>query len=200
MRSVSAQELESWIAEGRILEQDTRGPKVVMLQNARYLKIFHTRRHPAIARLRPAARRFQRNTIRLQHLGISAPEVLDVFWLDAKSGVSGCIYSPLAGEPVESINKREPERIRRLLPSLAAFIKTLHANGIYFRSLHLGNILELGNEQFGLIDVLDMRFKHAPLGQRLVNRNFAHLSQYLARHQVLNFPMDALVDHYHSLD
>ncbi|MEE4465231.1 toluene tolerance protein, partial [Azotobacter chroococcum] len=46
MRIVSAQELEKWLESGRVLEKDARGPKVVALDDGRFLKIFHTRRHP----------------------------------------------------------------------------------------------------------------------------------------------------------
>jgi len=56
MRIVTAQQLESWLATGKVLEKDARGPKVVALQSGQFLKIFHTRRHPLLARLQPAAK------------------------------------------------------------------------------------------------------------------------------------------------
>ncbi|WP_313506119.1 toluene tolerance protein [Stutzerimonas kunmingensis] len=196
MRIVTAQELESWLASGKVLEQDTRGPKVAALENGLFLKIFHTRRHPVLARLWPSASRFQRNTMRLRQIGIAAPNVVDVFWLDASRGLSGCLYTPLPGESIESLHTRSPSETRALLPALAAFVRTLHHQGIYFRSLHLGNILYLGHSNFGLIDVLDMQFKRRPLSRWLVRRNLAHLEKHLHRHKVSGFPLEILLESY----
>ncbi len=196
MRIVPAQELENWVSSGRVLEKDRRGPKVIALDNQLFLKVFYTRRHPVLARLQPAARRFQRNTIRLRQLGIPSPEVREVFWLELTSGLSGCLYTPLPGESIENLNARSPDETRALLPALAAFIRTLHSRGIYFRSLHLGNILYIGDDTFGLIDVLDMQFKRRPLSNWLVRRNLAHLTQHLHRHGVSGFPLDVLLDCY----
>ncbi|WP_312515308.1 phosphotransferase [Stutzerimonas nitrititolerans] len=196
MRIVTAQELESWLVSGKVLEKDTRGPKVVVLENGLFLKIFHTRRHPVLARLWPSASRFQRNTMRLRQIGIAAPDVRDVFWLDASRGLSGCLYTPLPGESIESLHSRSPNEARELLPALAAFVRKLHNQGVYFRSLHLGNILYLGHSNFGLIDVLDMQFKNRPLSRWLVRRNLAHLTKHLHRHEVFGFPLDLLLNHY----
>ena len=196
MRIVTAQELESWLANGKVLEKDIRGPKVVALDNGLFLKIFHTRRHPLLARLRPPACRFQRNTMHLRQLGIAAPDVRDVFWLDESLGLSGCLYIPLPGESIESLHRHHPNETRELLPSLAVFVRSLHNEGVYFRSLHLGNILYLGNHNFGLIDVLDMKFKRGPLSRGLVRRNLAHLTSHLHRHEVPGFPLDVLLNFY----
>jgi hypothetical protein len=50
-----------------------------------------------------------------------------------------------------------------LLDSLARFIRHLHRQGVYFRSLHLGNILQLPGGNYGLIDILDLQHKRRPL-------------------------------------
>lgn len=196
MQTVPARQIEAWLADGRILEQDGRGPKVVALADGRFLKIFHTRRHPVLARLQPAARRFARNAERLRQLGIPAPAVGELFWVDRPSGLSACLYEPLPGESVESLVRQDPDHAQRLLTPLAEFIRTLHRLGIYFRSLHLGNILLLPDGRFGLIDVLDLRFKHAPLGPWLVRRNLQHLDNYLQRSKLQGFSMDELLTHY----
>ena len=46
MRIVTAQELENWLMEGKVLEKDARGPKVLALADGSFLKIFYTRRRP----------------------------------------------------------------------------------------------------------------------------------------------------------
>lgn len=198
MRIVTAVEVESWMANGKVLEEDTRGPKVVALQNGLFLKIFHTRRHALLARLWPSASRFQSNTKRLRQIGVAAPEVSDVFWLDASTGLSGCLYAPLPGESIESLHYRNPNEIRELLPALAAFVRTLHEKGVYFRSLHLGNIIHVEGDTFGLIDVLDMKFKNRPLNRWLVRRNLSHLTKHLHRHEIPGFPLNILLQLYNK--
>lgn len=192
MRIVSAQELENWLASGRVLEKDMRGPKVVALEDGRFLKIFHTRRHPLLARLFPAARRFQDNARQLAERGIAVPALLELLWIERQAGLSACLYQPMDGESLESILRSAPERIDALLPALAAFIHQLHRKGIYFRSLHLGNILLLPDGGFGLIDFLDLKTSQRPLGKGLVQRNFRHLQGYLQRRRLEQFPFEQL--------
>lgn len=196
MRIVAAQELKNWLATGRVLEKDARGPKVVELADGLFLKVFHTRRHPLLARLQPAAQRFAQNAVRLRQLGIHAPEILESFWLDRRAGLSACLYHPLPGQSIEHLYNQAPEQAGNLLPSLAGFIRQLHQRGIYFRSLHLGNILLLPENAYGLIDILDLQFKRRALNRWLIQRNFQHLRHYLLRRKLVAFPVDELIAHY----
>ncbi|MCQ4234353.1 toluene tolerance protein [Pseudomonas stutzeri] len=196
MRIVSAQELEDWLASGRVLEKDARGPKVVALENGLFLKVFQHRRHPLLARLQPAAKRFAENAHRLQLLEISAPVVQELLWIDKKKGISACLYQPLPGTSVEEIYVQNPDNIATLLPALAKFIRTLHERGIYFRSLHLGNIIQLTQERFGLIDILDLQFKGRKINRWLVQRNLRHLQSYLNRRKLTEFPLRKLIELY----
>ncbi len=196
MRIVTAQQLESWLANGKVLEKDGRGPKVVALESGLFLKIFHTRRHPFLARLQPAARRFANNARRLLALGIAAPQVVELFWIDRHQGLSGCLYQPLPGQSFEQLFIDNPQQAMPLLDSLASFIRHLHRQGIYFRSLHLGNILLLPDGHYGLIDILDLQYKRQPLNSWQIKRNFQHLRHYLKRKPLLNFPLDELFQCY----
>jgi hypothetical protein len=196
MRIVTAQELESWLASGKVLEEDARGPKVVRLSDGRFLKIFHTRRATALARLLPPAQRFSRNATLLHQHGIAAPQISEVLWLDRAIGLSACIYQPLPGSSLEQLLKNDPQRLEQLLPELARFIAHLHARHIYFRSLHLGNILRMNDGQFGLIDILDLRRKILPLSRWHIRRNFRHLQNYLVRSKLQHFPLGKLEQLY----
>lgn len=200
MEIVTAQELERWIVSGKVLEKDARGPKVVALPDGPFLKIFYTRRKPFLARLQPPARTFARNAERLLLKGIPAPEILRLFWLDRNTGLSACLYQPLPGTSLEQLLRHSPEQIDLLLPSLARFIRRLHQSGVYFRSLHLGNILLMPDGQYGLIDILDLQFKHAALNRWQVRRNFDHLRNYLTRQNRQDFPLNKLLELYHSTD
>ena len=196
MRIVTAQELESWLSPCRVLEKDARGPKVVVLQNGLFLKIFHTRRQPWLARLRPAAMRFAQNAARLQDIGVPAPNVVELLWLNRQEGLSACTYEPLPGQSVEQLYRQAPQQVEGWLPALAKFICQLHRHGIYFRSLHLGNIVLLPNGEHGLIDILDLQFKPKPLTPWLIKRNFQHMQNYLSRRKLTEFPAETLIEHY----
>ncbi|GIZ12836.1 lipopolysaccharide kinase InaA family protein [Pseudomonas sp. NCCP-436] len=198
MRIVTAQELESWLASGEVLEQDARGPKVVALTDGNLLKIFHTRRPLLQARLWPAALRFSRNIERLRARGVATPQVSEALWIDRAKGLSACLYAPLPGQSLEQLLRSGDPRIEQELPALAGFIQHLHRQGIYFRSLHLGNILLTAPGQFGLIDVLDLRCYPFPLNRSLIRRNFEHLRSYLQRRHLEHFPFERLLSLYHS--
>lgn len=195
MRIVTAQELESWLATGEVLERDSHGSKVVRLVDNRFLKIFRSR-HPLLARWRPEAQRFVCNAERLQTLGIATPQIIECAWLEKDRGINACIYYPLEGTPLDCLFKEQRARFDALLPAFATYIRQLHESGIYFRSLHLGNVLLLPEGGFGLIDFLDLRFKRRPLRRGLVRRNFAHLHNYLKRRKVERFPWDELLSYY----
>ena len=200
MRIVTAQEMQCWLDSGKVLEQDARGPKVVALENGLYLKIFHTRRNLLLARLQPAASRFAKNARTLNKLDITTPSVTEIFWLDKRKGLSGCLYQPLPGISLEKIHDQNPKLIEEQLPALANLIRELHKKRIYFRSLHLGNILLLPNGQFGLIDFLDLTYKKMPLTKWHTKRNFAHLENYLNRKRIYDFPLEKLINLYNKME
>lgn len=196
MRIVTARELQDWLEHGTVLEKDSRGPKVLLLQNGTILKIFHTRRHPWFARITPPAKRFTQNAETLEELGIPAPKIVETLWLDQNKGLSACIYEPLPGKSLETLLKEEPTEMDHLIPELAAFIFRLHQQGIYFRSLHLGNVLLLPEGGFGLIDFLDLIKKRRRLNDWEAKRNLGHLRRYLQRRKISRFPIDKLIDSY----
>jgi len=198
MRTISAQELTDWLAMGKVLEADGRGPKVVALENGLFLKIFHTRKHPLLARLQPAAQRFARNAALLQRLGISVPHVVETFWITRSIGLSGCLYEPLPGKSLDALFRQAPDEIEHLLPPLAGFIRSLHGQKIYFRSLHLGNIMVLPDHRFGLIDFLDLKRTALPLNAWQIKRNFRHMERHLNRARLPEFPFERLAALYHS--
>jgi len=196
MRIVSGQELQDWLAHGRVLEKDSRGPKVVLLQNRLILKIFHTRRHRWFARINPPAKRFAQNAGTLKSLDISAPTIVETLWLDQNKGLSACTYRPLLGTSLEALLRKNPAEIDPIIPALAAFILGLHRQGIYFRSLHLGNVLLLPEGGFGLIDFLDLVKKRGCLNSWEAKRNLNHLRSYLLRRKITDFPIERLIESY----
>jgi Lipopolysaccharide kinase (Kdo/WaaP) family len=199
MRTVTANEFQDWLAHSEVLEKDSHGVKVLRRDDGRYLKIFRSRRHPLLVRLLPEAQRFAQHAQRLQQMEILTPQILEAVWIDRRNGISACLYHPLQGRTLEQLYHQDPANLERMIPALAQYILRLHRKGIYFRSLHLGNILHATEQPFGLIDFLDIRFKWFPLGPWQVKRNFAHLRSYLQRRRLVAFPLERLIADYEAL-
>ena len=155
------------------LERDRRGVKVLLTHDRHIIKLIRIKRWFSLAAIYPYSLRFRRNARRLVTMGIHCVTVERVFYCHAIRR-HGIIYPLLGGESLEKISGQDGIS-DDLFIRLAQFIALLHRKGIYFRSLHLGNILLLPQGGFGLIDVADMRFSRFPLRVDQRRRNFRHL-------------------------
>jgi tRNA A-37 threonylcarbamoyl transferase component Bud32 len=173
MRLLSKTEFEQLANGARELERDAFGVKVLLCPDERIIKLFRIKRLLSLATIYPYSLRFRRNALRLSQRGINTVTVEQVFYCHAIRR-HGLVYPLLSGDALGDLLKAQPDRLD-LLERLAEYMALLHHKGIYFRSLHLGNVLLLEHGQLGLIDVADMRFSSRPLsgGQRA--RNFQHL-------------------------
>lgn len=161
-----------------MLEADPRGEKVLRLPDDTLLKLFRQRRRISRELFAPSAKRFARNALKLELLGIRCPQVLAIYWL-REPPCHLIRYKPVPGH---SLRQRVPGIDRdaqlALFARLAVFIGYLHNQGVYFRSLHMGNIILTPDQYFGLIDIADMRCLDKPLSARLRARNYYHLLRY----------------------
>jgi len=171
-------ELATLIDGARVLEGDSFGPKVYRLANGNFLKLFRRKRLLSSALLQPYSVRFLNNAKRLHKLGIPTLTPLNGFQLQ-KPSMTAVLYQPLPGETLKDIYLAAPERLRNLLPELTAFIRKLHRLGIYFRSLHLGNIVLTPEGVLGLIDIADLSIQRRPLSKAKRKRNLAHFERLL---------------------
>lgn len=184
--------LDQMIEGARILEADGFGPKVYLLQDGNMLKLFRRKRVFSSALFRPYSKRFIDNVAQLQTRGVPTLRVLQFHQLPAP-GMTAVLYQPLPGETLRQISDKQGFSWQQALPDLAGLINRLHRAGIYFRSLHLGNIVVTPDNEMGLIDVADMRFFKGPLPKRLVKRNLQHFARYIEREKLNEtFPMSAL--------
>lgn len=172
-QGLSQEELRALSASAEILEQDAHGPKVLRLQNGNILKIFRVKRLISSARFYSYARRFCRNAERLRKLGIPSVAVKQLFHFQNTTN-SAVLYAPLDGKTLREL-ARTNRLEEHLLRKLGIFIAKLHNLGIYFRSLHFGNIVLTPDDELGLIDIADMKIFPWSLscGRRV--RNFNHL-------------------------
>lgn len=181
----------------KVIEEDGLGPKVLLLQDGSFLKLFRARPWYTAGSFYPYARRFVRNSQQLALEGIATPQVVEL--LNYADGSQGVRYLPLAGRTVRQALQACPALAERqaLVGRLGQFIGRLHQQGVYFRSLHLGNVLLLDNGEFGLIDLADMRLLPSPLSAELRQRNLRHMQRYDEdRHWLFEENVQALLEGY----
>ncbi len=175
LRTLSPEVFEHLRSSSDALSRDAFGEKVLRTPDGTILKLFRTKHCLSSARLYSYARRFVRNASRLHKLAIATVEVRDVRRL-SRPPRDVVFYRELAGEPLRDfLPAASPDEARRMLLGFAGFVARLHRKGVYFRSLHLGNVLILSDTEFALIDISDLRVRHRPLGIRARARNFRHL-------------------------
>jgi tRNA A-37 threonylcarbamoyl transferase component Bud32 len=170
-------DLDALCAEGKVLEKDPRGIKVVLLTNGNILKIFRARNLFSGSRVYSHARRFCRNAARLHDLGIPTVKIDTLFHLE-KSGHTAVLYKPLEGESIRNLVKQNQSGMQQTANKFGVFLSTLHEKGIHFHSLHTGNILLLPNNDFGLIDISDMTIYPWALNCSTRLRSFTRLCKY----------------------
>ena len=54
----------------------------------------------------------------------------------------------------------------------------MSCKSVYFRSLHLGNVLLMDDGEFALIDIADLHIYPSPLRIALRQRNLRHMQRY----------------------
>lgn len=161
--------------KNKILEKDRFGIKVIETSDQKIIKLFRLKNYFSSALLNPYAVRFNNNAERLKHLDIPTITVEKMVYCPEEKRYI-IIYQKLEGSPLRQVLEKadDPE----LLLQLAGFIAILHRNGVYFRSLHLRNILLMDDGKLALIDIADMRGVKKSLSPRLQVRNFRHLLRY----------------------
>lgn len=168
---LNEQEIAQLTEGAEVIEKDGLGLKVLRLADGRYLKYF--RRKHLISRdlMVAAAVRFARHARRLTRMQIPTLTVEGLHRIRGNSGTIA-VYRPLPGQPLRALLSNA-EASTSLMYRIGGFIAHLHERGIYFRSLHPGNII-VDADRLGLIDLLDMRFKGRPLSRWQRRRNWLH--------------------------
>lgn len=178
---ISLEEFSQRSINAETLEQDEYGIKVLRLENGDIFKLFRVKNIISSARVYSYARRFCRNAERLQKLGVATVRVKQLFHF-TNSTNTAVLYEPLLGNTLWQVFSAN-ELNESLLAKLGEFVARLHQKGVYFRSLHLGNIVLTSEGELGLIDISDMSISPWSLGYLKRLRNFR---QMLRRQQGLN--------------
>lgn len=178
MKTLKPGALETLLQGAKVIEEDGYGLKVARLADGDFLKLYRRKRLMSSALWSAPAQRFADNARRLQQLGLIAPAIVDTLLIPQRK-LNGVRYQPLPGQTLRyhwralEANERDREVER-----FGAFLGQLHQLGVYFRSLHLGNVLYLPDRTFGLIDLSDMTISGKPLGRWKRKRNLQHMLRY----------------------
>ncbi len=167
--------------------------KVLKTPDGLYIKLFKLKRKISSGLLYPYSVRFARNARRLNGMGIPSVNVTRTFFVPSQR-LHCVVYEPLLGTTFYDMDLNEDR-----LHQLGEFIAHLHHKGVYFRSLHLGNVVQTPAGELGLIDVADLSFKKRPLKKGERKRNWVHI---LRRQDNLNrygaLGVSTLLDAYRS--
>lgn len=176
LRPVSHEEYQALREGAEVLEADSHGEKVLRLADGSMLKLFRRKRLLSSAAWYPYARRFAVNARKLAARGIPVPDVVDVMRI-ASIRRDAVRYQPLAGAALRALAREpgEAATIPDLKERFNRFVVHLHEKGIYFRSLHLGNVILTPDGSFGLIDFADLRVYRRPLSRTMRARNIRRL-------------------------
>ena len=84
------------------------------------------------------------------------------------------------------------------MESFVHFFAELHDKGVFFRSIHLNNVIVSDDSnKLGLIDFADMKISSKGLSSAMRLRNFKHLTRYKAdQESIKNFGLDRFMEIY----
>lgn len=175
MNVLDHQEFLALKVGAEVLEQDAHGEKVLRLTNGSLIKLFRRKRLVSSTAWYPYAQRFADNAEALAQRGIPVPRVIDI-WRIPSIKRDAVHYHPLEGVTLRSLNRPGSNiDLAALKTRFTDFIIHLHRLGIYFRSLHLGNVILTPAGELGLIDFSDLRIYRASLPTFMRRRNIRRM-------------------------
>lgn len=178
MTTLSLCKYQELIQDANVLAEDNFGEKVLQLRDGTILKLFRVKRWWSSALFYNYAKRFFDNSKKLQKqkiITVNAVRYINIPEIKR----TGVIYHPLSGVNIRDWATRHGNILsKELIERLAQFIAQLHNQGIYFRSLHLGNIILTTDDKLGIIDIADLKIKKQRLSDAWRLRNIQHMKRY----------------------
>lgn len=190
-------DFEALTAGARVLEEDVHGIKVLLLPDDRILKLFRRKRLLSSQIWSPLVSRFQKNAEMLTRKGIPTITVSETF--KAPHLERQCLlYQAIPGETMRDwLQQHEGSELRQKMEAYGAFVARIHASGVLFRSLHLGNVLVTEEGTLALIDIADIRFcRFGALSLAQRKRNFRHMTRYAIDRKLLSQASDSFFSAY----
>lgn len=178
MKILSEPDLSALLLGSTTIEEDGLGLKVARLADGSFLKLYRRKRLLSSALWSPPSVRFAENAEHLQKLGIPAPNIHELLRVPERQ-LNGVRYQPLPGDTLRNRWRSLAAEARdQEVEQFGGFLGRLHESGVYFRSLHLGNVLRLPDGELGLIDLSDMTISGHALKAMKRQRNLKHILRY----------------------
>ncbi|GAA5495481.1 hypothetical protein Rhal01_01656 [Rubritalea halochordaticola] len=120
------------------------------------------------SRFKPYAHRFVQNAKLLAERDVTVPTILDLQQVDGES-IHVVHYKMLDGTSIRDLLATQPDQVN--LERLAEYFYSLHEKGILFKAIHFGNVIQISDNNFGLIDFTSTKFFSGkiPLIRRAAN-------------------------------
>ena len=156
MKKLNKNEYKELVAKAKVFEADSFGEKVLQFPNGNYMKLFRRKRLFSSALFYPYWLRFIHHASKLRSLGIpTLKSVIEVVKIPHAKKVA-VVYEPLPGFTIKQLLQKNSFD-NDLIENFGIFVADLHKKGVYFSSLHLGNVVLTPKGEFGLIDISDLR-------------------------------------------
>lgn len=173
MQVISSHEFYSLLNKPNIKQLKTtyNRPKLLETQDNEIIKIFYPRKKLISSNAyKPYALRFASNAKQLRDLGFETPIINNIQHCP-ELNTYVLTYKRLQGIDTRVLaNNQHPDIINQV----ARFIAELHNKGVFFRSIHLENLLYQDNGHFALLDIVDVQFNNKPLATYMRFRNLKH--------------------------
>ena len=144
--------------------------RLLLSPDGKIIKHIYRRRLLSTSTLWPYAARFINNAKKLESLNISVPKINDVYYYP-KLNCDIIVYDYVKGP---TLNEIASTNDFSFFPLLIQYIAQLHQNGIYFKDLHLSNIV-YHDGLFTLIDLETIHCKKRSLRISERAKNLAYL-------------------------
>src|SRR6056300_108600 len=127
------------------------------------------------------ASRIIKNSLKLKKYDIPSIEITNELVFQYNRRLSGVSYEYIPGTTYRDLSHKIT---MDMITDLANYISNIHKKGIYFRAMHLGNIL-LHNKKLFLIDIAKIHFYPWPLFVFTRARAFRRMIKY--QDDIINF-------------
>ena len=180
--------------DSKVVQTICGKPKVLETESGEMVKLFYPRKKRVSSNsYKPYAVRFCNNARLLRSLDFIAPDIKKIQYCPELI-THVVYYGKLAGETMDVCPAiKTPESI---IP-IVAFVARLHNKGVFFRSIHLSNLLYNANGDFALIDISDVKFTKKSLPLYLRYRNLKHVLLYKEDQNIWkNFGVNKFLHYY----
>ncbi len=164
-----------------IEKADDLGHRKTFHKKNEIIKIFNVRGLISSGFFNTYASRIIKNSLKLKKYDIPSIEITNELVFQYNKRLSGVSYKYIPGTTYRDLRRKIS---MDMITDLANYISNIHKKGIYFRAMHLGNIL-LHNKKLFLIDITNIHFYPWPLFVFTRARAFRRMIKY--QDDIINF-------------